>query len=48
MFDLNSMVCSDSWAQIVGLFVEILPLEELGFQDILAKEGRPPFHSSDF
>ncbi|WP_196889889.1 IS1182 family transposase [Aureivirga sp. CE67] len=47
MFDLNSMVCSDSWARIVDLFVEILPLSELGFQDILAKEGRPPFHSSD-
>ena len=47
MLDLNSVVASDSWARIVDLFVEILPLEELGFQDFLAKEGRPPFHSSD-
>lgn len=47
MMDFNSVVPDDSWARIVDLFVEILPLEELGFQDVLAKEGRPPFHSSD-
>ena len=34
MMDLNSVVASDSWARIVDLFVEILPLEEsLGFED---------------
>lgn len=47
MMDFNSMVSADSWARIVDLFVDILPLEELGFKDILASEGRPPFHSSD-
>ena len=47
MIDFNSMVPVDSWARIVDLFVDILPLKELGFNDVLAKEGRPPFHSSD-
>ena len=47
MMDFNSMVASDSWARIVDLFVDILPLQELGFNDVLADEGRPPFHSSD-
>ena len=47
VMDFNSMVSTDSWARIVDLFVDILPLEELGFTDVLADEGRPPFHSSD-
>jgi transposase len=47
MMDFNSMVAPDSWARIVDLFVDILPLQELGFNDVLAEEGRPPFHSSD-
>jgi len=47
MIDFNSMVPTNSWARIVDLFVEILSLEELGFDDVLAKEGRPPYHSSD-
>lgn len=47
MVDFNSMVSTESWARIVDLFVEILPLDELDFKDVLAKEGRPPFHSSD-
>ena len=47
MMDFNSMVSIDSWARIVDLFVEILPLNELGFIDVLAKEGAPPYHSSD-
>jgi len=47
VMDFNSMVSTDSWARIVDLFVDILPLEELGFTDVLAEEGRPPFHSSD-
>ena len=47
IIDYNSMVSADSWARIVDLFVEILPLKELGFCDVLATEGRPPFHSSD-
>lgn len=47
MMDFESCVGFDSWARIVDLFVEILPLEELGFKDVLNPEGRPPFHSSD-
>lgn len=47
MLDFNSMVASDSWARIVDLFVEILPLQELGFKDILATQGCPPYHSTD-
>ena len=47
MMDFESCVSFDSWARIVDLFVEILPLEELGFKDVLNSEGRPPFHSSD-
>tara|TARA_R110002049_G_scaffold133950_3_gene293360 strand:- start:696 stop:1304 length:609 start_codon:yes stop_codon:yes gene_type:complete len=47
MMDFNSMVAEDSWARIVDLFVEMLPLQELGFTHILADEGRPPFHPSD-
>ena len=47
MMDFESCVSFDSWARIVDLFVEILPLEELGFKDVLNLEGRQPFHSSD-
>lgn len=47
MVDFNAMVPTESWARIVDLFVEILPLKELGFQDVLQLEGRPPFHPSD-
>ncbi len=47
MMDLNSMVSSNSWARIVDLFVDFLPLKELAFEDYLAKEGRPPYHCSD-
>ena len=47
MMDFESYVALDSWARIVDLFVDMLPLESLGFKDILSTEGRPPFHSSD-
>lgn len=47
MISYNDMVASDSWARIVDLFVEIIPLDELGFQDILSSQGRPPYQSSD-
>jgi transposase len=47
MISYNEMVCSNSWARIVDLFVEILPLQELGFEDVLSTEGRPPYQSSD-
>lgn len=47
MLDFETMVSPDSWARIVDLFAGILPLKQLGFEDVLAAEGRPPFHSSD-
>ena len=34
------MVAKDSWARIVDLFVDILPLDELGFIDVLAKRRK--------
>ena len=47
MMNLEDSVSSYSWARVVDFFVDLLPLEELGFTDELNKEGRPPFHSSD-
>jgi transposase len=47
MMDFESEVGPDSWARIVDMFVDILPLAQLGFKDILNDEGRPPYRSSD-
>ena len=47
MMDFESVVGQDSWARVVDLFVEMLPLKELGFKDVLRQEGRPPYRSSD-
>lgn len=47
MMDFESAVGPDSWARIVDMFVDILPLDELGFKDVLNSEGRPPYSSSD-
>jgi len=47
MMDFESIVNQDSWARVVDLFVEILPLKDLGFKDMLRQEGRPPYRSSD-
>lgn len=41
-----SFVAHDCWARIVDLFVDMLPLGNLGFKDTPADEGRPPFHPS--
>ena len=43
MMDFESAVSQDSWARVVDLFVEMLPLDELGFIDVLRQEGRPPY-----
>ena len=45
MMDFESAVGPDSWARIVDMFVDILPLDELGFKDVLNSEGRPPYSS---
>ena len=47
MMDFESVVSHDSWARVVDLFVEMLPLQELGFEDVLRQEGRPPYRSAD-
>jgi transposase len=47
MMDFESAVGPDSWARIVDMFVDILPLGKLGFKDVLSSEGRPPYRSSD-
>lgn len=46
-FALEEMVAEDSWARVIDLFVEILPLKDLGFKHTsLQKEGRPPYDPS--
>jgi len=47
MMDFESTVGPDSWARIVDMFVDMLPMVELGFKDVLNKEGRPPYRSAD-
>lgn len=47
MMDFESTVSQDYWARVVDLFVEMLPLKELGFEDILRQERRSPYRSAD-
>jgi len=47
MISFDTFVKQDSWARIVDLFVDILPLKDLGFKDTPSDEGRPPFHPAD-
>ena len=47
MMSFEEYVAPDSWARIVDLFVDILPLQELGFRAVHAEEGRPPYASTD-
>jgi len=47
LLSYDSFVKQDSWARIVDLFVDILPLEDLGFRETTSEEGRPPYHPSD-
>ena len=47
MMDFESCLNLNSWARIVDMFVDILPLSELGFRNVLYTEGRPPYRSSD-
>jgi transposase len=48
-FALNEMVAEDSWARAIDIFVDLLPLKELGFKHTsLKKEGRPPYDPSLF
>ncbi|MBA7544451.1 IS1182 family transposase ISPa7 [subsurface metagenome] len=47
MMDFESNVAYDSWARVVDWFVDALPMKELGFNDVLQAEGRPPYKASD-
>ena len=47
MMSFEEYVKADSWARIVDLFVDILPMEELGFIATPSSEGRPPYAPSD-
>ena len=47
IISFETMVANDSWARIVDLFVDILPIDKLGFKNVLNKEGRPPYKATD-
>jgi transposase len=47
MISFESLIKPDSWARVVDLFVDVLPLGQLGFKDTPAGEGRPPYHPAD-
>lgn len=47
MMDFEANVAHDSWARVVDWFVDALPMNELGFNDVLQSEGRPPYKASD-
>jgi transposase len=47
MMDFEANVAYDSWARVVDCFVDMLPIEKLGFKDVLNEQGRPPYRSSD-
>lgn len=47
MVALDQLVAQDSWARVIDLFVEILPLDDFGFKhSTLQVEGRPPYNPS--
>ena len=48
IFALEEMVAKDSWARLIDVFVDALPLDKLGFGSVqTAEEGRPPYHPGD-
>ena len=45
MIALEQLVAPDSWARVIDLFVDILPIDELGFKHVkLQSEGRPSYN----
>lgn len=45
---LEGLVSDDSWARVVDLFVDALPINEFGFRNLkLNKTGNLPYHPSD-
>ena len=48
IFALEEMVAKASWARLIDIFVDALPLDKLGFGSVqTAEEGRPPYHPGD-
>ena len=48
IFALEEMVAKDSWARLIDVFVDALPLDDLGFKGVeAAEEGRPHYHPGD-
>jgi len=48
MTSLDEQVSGDSWARIVDLFVDAIPIDQFGFtHSTLNKEGNIPYHPSD-
>jgi len=48
IFALEELVQNDSWARLIDMFVDALPLDKLGFASLqTAEEGRPPYHPAD-
>ncbi|MDR1706960.1 MAG: transposase, partial [Prevotella sp.] len=44
---VEQMVSEDSWARVIDLFVDILPMKKLGFKNTgTGKEGRPSYNPS--
>jgi hypothetical protein len=39
MMDFEANVAYDSWARVVDCFVDMLPIEKLGFKDVLNEQG---------
>lgn len=45
MIALEQLVAPDSWARVIDLFLDILPIDEFGFKPVkLQSEGRPPYN----
>jgi transposase len=45
---LNQMVDADSWARVVDVFVDAMPIDKFGFKNSqLNKEGNLPYHPAD-
>ena len=47
MLSFDEFVKQNSWARVVDLFVEGLPIDSLGFKHEHATEGRPPYAAAD-
>src|SRR6056297_1542614 len=48
MLCMEDMVAQDSWARLVDVLVEAMPIEEFGFKNVeLNSQGNEPYHPSD-